>query len=465
MMTLPHDIEALQTLVRQLLEENQALKAEIAALKAQLKTDSHNSHKPPSSDGLRKRPRPALPKDTTRKQGGQPGHRGKTLSMVAQPDHVIPCKPAVCMCGHSFQETPGTVLERRQVFDLPEPKLEVTEYRRLRCQCPSCGRVHEGHFPSHVSAPVQYGPGVLAFGTLCNNAYMLPFKKIQRLFTDVFGYAINERTLERANIRCAELAAPRYAAIKAQLQRSPVCHCDETGVRVNGTLHWQHVVSTASATYLCVHTTRGKDALESSHSVLPGYRGWALHDCWSSYFGLTTCRHALCGAHLLRELTGVAEQGSRWAIQMHRFLLTLYHHADNGNGTITHFHRWSALYDRICHRANQEEPPPKRRHRKGKATRTKGCNLLARLMTYKAAVLAFAQHTEVPFTNNQAERDLRPTKVKQKISGCFRTFDGANRYAHISSIISTARKQDRHVFKELRSLFVGNSFFTSTCPC
>jgi len=453
---LPTDITVLQALVRQLQAENAALKAELAALKARLQADSHNSHQPPSADGLRKRP--ALPQPVGRKRGGQPGHPGKTLTMVAHPDTTIPCPPPVCACGASLQDVPGTVIERRQVFDLPEPKLAVTEYQRLRCQCPKCGMTQDGAFPPHVTAPTQYGPGVLALATLLNTGYRLPFNNIQGIFADLFGATINEQTLVRANATCYEALAPSEAVIQGQLSSAPVCHFDETGIRVAGTLHWQHVVSSPSATYLFVHPNRGAAALNSPSSLLPTYHGWAVHDCWPSYFGYAACHHALCGAHLLRELTAVAEQGRRWAAQMHRVLFTLYRHAASGSGIVTHLPRWSQLYDAVCARAQQEEPLPLRGHRRGKAARTKGRNLLERLITLKPAVLAFAQHPEVPFTNNQAERDLRPVKVKQKIAGCFRTLQGASHYARIQSFIATARKQQRHVFKELCHIFQGTSF-------
>jgi len=305
---LPTDITVLQALVRQLQAENAALKAELAALKARLQADSHNSHQPPSADGLRKRP--ALPQPVGRKRGGQPGHPGKTLTMVAHPDTTIPCPPPVCACGASLQDVPGTVIERRQVFDLPEPKLAVTEYQRLRCQCPKCGMTQDGAFPPHVTAPTQYGPGVLALATLLNTGYRLPFNNIQGIFADLFGATINEQTLVRANATCYEALAPSEAVIQGQLSSAPVCHFDETGIRVAGTLHWQHVVSSPSATYLFVHPNRGAAALNSPSSLLPTYHGWAVHDCWPSYFGYAACHHALCGAHLLRELTGTPVGGA-----------------------------------------------------------------------------------------------------------------------------------------------------------
>lgn len=456
MQTLPTTVPALHAIIQQLVDENAALKARVAELESRLQRDSHNSHRPPSSDGLRKRP--ALPKPAGRKRGGQPGHPGKTLTMIPHPDHTIVCPPAMCSCGVSFQDMPGTVIERRQVFELPEPKLAVTEYQRLQCQCPGCGRLRAGDFPTTVTAPTQYGVGVSALVTMLNTAYAMPFKKIQRLITDLYGYAINERTLITANATCYEALALSDTALKTQVLASPVCHYDETGIRVEGRLYWQHTASTADATYLFVHAHRGQQALSSDASPLPTYTGWAVHDCWASYFLFSSCQHALCGAHLLRELTALTEAGSRWAKQMHTFLLTLYQVTNKGTRVVTAPHRWSALYDRVCARAQQEEPPPSRLHQKGKLKRTKGRNLLARLITYKAAVLAFAFHSAVPFTNNQAERDLRPVKVKQRIAGSFRTLVGAQQYARIASFVSTARKQHRHVFKELCRVFQGHSF-------
>ena len=307
---------------------------------------------------------------------------------------------------------------------------------------------------------------MLAFATLLNTGYLMPFKKIQGLFADLFGYAINEGTLGNANATSYERLAQSEVMLRSQITCSPVCHFDETGIRVAGKLHWQHVVSTSSATCLFVHAKRGTQALKSAQSLLPTYRGWAVHDCWASYFtASSSCRYALCGAHLLRELTAVAEQGRAWARQMHTLLLSLYHHSASGTAIVQYPQRWSLLYDRLCQHAQHEEPPPQRRHRTGKAKRNKGRNLLEHLVRHKPAVLAFALYTEVPFTNNQAERDLRAVKVKQKIAGCFRTLDGAQHYARIQSFISTARKQQRPVFKELRQIFLGDSFLFQSVRC
>jgi transposase len=302
---------------------------------------------------------------------------------------------------------PGIVRERRQVFDLPTPRLAVTEYRRLQCQCPACGRQCTGSFPDAVQAPTQYGDGVLALVTMLQTEYALPLKKIQRLFTDLYGYALNGGTVLHATDQCYHVLAASQEAIKAQVLASPVCHFDETGIRVEGRLHWHHVASTATATYLFVHRHRGAQALQSPQSLLPAYTGWAVHDCWASYFQFAACHHALCGAHLLRELTALIEHGSRWAPRMHRLLLSLYRVSNQGRGVVHLPDRWNAAYDRVCQYAQREEPLPVRTRGKGKPRRTTGRNLLERLITYKSCVLAFAMHTAVPFTNNQAGRRSR----------------------------------------------------------
>jgi len=309
-----------------------------------------------------------------------------------------------------------------------------------------------------VKAPTQYGRGVLALSTLLNTSYLMPFKKIRGLFADIFGVAINESTLVTANTLSYDALAASEAVIHAQKQASPVCHFDETGIRVAGHLSWYHVAVTPTLTSAFVHPKRGTQALTSPNSLFPTYAGWAVHDCWTSDFASTSCRHALCGAHLLRELTAVAEQGRQWASQMQILLRLLYRRSAAGTQTVPDPQRWSRVYDTLCQHAHREEPPLRRAHRKGKATRTTGRNLVERLIKYTSAVLAFALHQEVPFTNNQAERDVRPVKVKQKIAGCFRTLRGAQHYARIASFISTARKQHCQVFNELRPLFLGHSF-------
>jgi transposase len=280
--------------------------------------------------------------------------------MVPTPDTVRPCQPDRCSCRADVTAVPGTVIERRQVFDLPMPHLEVIEYRRIQCPCPACGRLYTGIFPDAVRAPAQYGVSVLALVTMLRTEYALPLKKIQRLFTDLYGYALNSGTVLQATARCYHALASSQEAIKAQGLASPVYHFDETGIRVEGRLHWHHVASTTTATDLFVHRHRGAQALQSPQSLLPEYTGWAVHDCWASYFHFSSCQHALCGAHLLRELAALTEQGSRWAPQRHRLLLSFYRSSNKGQGVVHFPDRWNTAYDRVCQQAQRDEPPPVR---------------------------------------------------------------------------------------------------------
>ena len=464
-MNLPTDIASCHALIKAQAQRIQGLEAQsvllharIEELEARLNQNSSNSNRPPSSDGEKKKP--ALPRKKGKKRGGQSGHKGKTLEMVEQPDVVVEHAPQRCQCGHDLVDVPKYDYMKRQVFDLPQPKLEVTEHRVQVCICPACHKAQEGQFPSDVKASVQYGHGVRSLSVLLNNAYGLSFSRIRQFFADVFGYELNESTQVTANDTCYEALADSEQVTRQQLLSSLVNHYDETGLRVAGKNYWLHTCSNHQFTHLFVHEKRGKEALNSEASILPHYQGWAVHDCWSSYFGYEQCRHALCGAHLLRELQALTERNSYWASRMQHLLLAAYAESDQGQGVVSDFDFLGRRYDYICRIADKEEPPPLQRYKGKRPKKTKGRNLLDRLVKHKDAVLAFAQYPEVPFTNNQAERDIRPAKIKQKIAGCFRTYEGAQVYARIQAFISTARKQQLNVFKELNATFCGSNFLT-----
>ena len=304
---------------------------------------------------------------------------------------------------------------------------------------------HKGKFPKDVIAPVQYGAGVKAITTMLSVDYRMPLDRIRLLVTDLYGYAINSATLLK-NLRDGyELLEPTELQIKQGILRSSVAHFDETGIRLQAQNYWLHTASTATLTYLFVHQKRGKEALESAASIIKDFKGSAVHDCWASYFKFQHCRHILCAAHLLRELRALIEMGSKWAKSMFKFLIQLYkveYPLDKAH----------ARYKRILQQANKEEPQPIQGCR-GRPKQSKGRCLYNRLRKYQDGVLAFAFDQDIPFTNNQAERDIRPIKVKQKISGGFRTFYGAQHYARIQAVISTLRKQSINVFDALRSVF------------
>jgi len=452
-------IDALTLRLDQAEQEIMALKAENSELKARLSSNSTNSSKPPSSDGYTKKP--ALPKKIKGVQGGQSGHSGTTLQQVENPDKVIQCLPSACRCGHVFTNDQMVVAEKRQVFDLPQPRLEVTEYQIHKAICPVCGLLHKGIAPEGITAPAQYGNSVKAYTTLLNVHYKLPFKKIQLLFTDLFGYAINESTVYSATQTCYEKLQTSETIIQSKIGESEVAHADETGLRVEGSLHWLHVTTTTLFTYLFVHQKRGDLAIRSEQSVLKDYSGWLIHDCWSTYFNLTNAKHGICGAHILRELQALIENDhSKWAKAMKALLLNIY--LMPFEERVKRRQLIESRYDLICTIADRLEPPPlKTSGKRGKYKRTKGRNLLERLAREKNAALAFAFNQQVPFTNNLAERDLRPAKVKQKISNCFRSQQGAKIYARIESFISTTRKHNQNVFNELFNTFVGDNFLTS----
>jgi len=442
--------------------ENSGLKVEIADLRARLESNSHNSNKPPSSDGYKKPTvKPGLPKDKSSSQGGQKGHKGHTLQQVESPDKIVTCLPGICTCGHEFKGDQLILSEKRQVFDIPQPKLEITEYQIFKACCPVCGQEHKGIAPEGVNAPAQYGNKVKAFAVLLNVHYKLPFKKIQLLFSDLFGYPINESTISTAGEICYEKLEKSERIIKSKIIDNNVVHADETGLRTAGKLHWLHTATTRLYTYLFVHEKRGSGAIQSNKSILQDYIGWLVHDCWASYFNLGKIKHAICGAHILRELEGLIEtRGTKWAKVFKSFLLFVYKMPFEER--VTRRKHIESIYDRICEIGEKAESPPvKTTGRKGRYKRTKGRNLVERLIKEKDAVLAFAFNKEVPFTNNLAERDIRPAKVKQKISNCFRTFKGAEIYARIEGFISTARKNNRPIFSELCTTFDGYNFITA----
>jgi len=451
---LGQEMARLQAENAHLVAENARLEAENAELRRRLAKDSSNSHKPPSSDGYRKKPRrqSAMPKGEKRQRGGQAGHQGRTLRQVAQPDHIQVHLPHHCgVCGRAFQEEEThRVVGKRQVFDLPEPKLEVTEHRLGEVTC--CGVAQRGAYPAHVTTPVQYGPGVRGLVTQLAVAYNMPLGKISQLFTDLYGYALNERTVENALEEGYRLGEPVEQAVKGALEQAEGAHFDETGIRVAGALHWTHVASNAAYTYLFIHQKRGRQALESTSSVLPSFQGRAIHDRWASYFKFEDGQHGLCNAHILRALQGVQEEGRAWAVAMREHLLGLYRQGKVLEGEAAEAAR--QRYRDILSQAEAEEPPPQRAPgQRGRAKNSPGRNLVRSLREHEESVLAFALVAGVPFTNNQAERDLRPVKVKQKVSGSFRTEHGAARYARLQGIISTCRKQQRPVFHTLRTLF------------
>jgi transposase len=444
-------------------EQIAALTARVRELEARLATDSHNSSKPPASDGPGAKPHPqSLRTPSGRKPGGQPGHLGYALHLAEVPDVVVVHTPVRCpVCGRSLAGCPAIRRERRQVVDLPSVRPQVVEHQAETKACPACGAEATGEFPAGVEAPAQYGPGVAAVAVYLNQAQLLPLERTGAVLAELFGCPLAEGTVERAVGACHARLVEVEATIKQAVTRASVTHFDETGLDLGGQTAWLHVASTAHLTFYAAHRRRGRVALDAI-GVLPCFAGRAVHDGWAAYWQYGQCQHALCNAHHLRELTFVEEQlGQPWARDLKDLLLEIKHAVDTAraHGSVAlaaaDQREFARRFDAVLDVGLQANPPPAPTGQRGRPKRGKAGSLVARLQSHKAATLAFMEDFAIPFDNNQAERDIRMTKVRQKISGCFRTPTGADRFCRIRGYISTLRKQGMPVFSALRQTLAG----------
>jgi transposase len=455
-------VAAQAAVIVELRAANAALAARVAELERQLAKHSGNSSRPPSSDGLAKPPAPKRARQPgTRRPGKQPGAPGAHLAQVACPDEVVAHVPDRCDgCGADLAGAVVVAVEARQVFDLPRLGLRVSEHRAERRQC-GCGATTAGVFPEHARAAVCYGPrlrGLVCY--LCVYQH-LPVDRAAQLLWDVLGTSVATGTLASVVAEGAGRLGGFVEAVRAQLAAAGVVHFDETGARVAGRLQWVHSASTQTLSLFTVHPKRGQQAMDAA-GVLPGFAGVAVHDGWSPYWRYQHATHALCGAHLLRELEGIAgEPGQGWAPGMAELLVDVKLAGDRARAAgLRQVHddvraRLRARYQRLLADGQAANPPPARGQRRGRARRPSAANLLARLDTHRDEVLRSLDDTRVPFDNNQAERDLRMVKLQQKISGCWRTLAGAEAFLALRSYISTARKQGHNPLAMLRQLFDG----------
>ena len=450
--------ENLIALIAALRAENESLKARIAELERQLGLNSSNSGKPPSSDGLKKPARvTSLRERSAKKPGGQKGHKGETLRQVADPDDVVDHYPSACSgCGAGLDPDTSVGHSARQVFDLPEPEpLVVTEHRAHDCRCPACGAKTRAAFPDGVNAPVQYGTRIGAFVLYLLHYQLLPEKRLVELLADLLGVKLVTATIARISQDCARRFQGFADVVRVHVAAAPVKHMDETGFRIGGRTQWLHIASTALLTFYRVCAKRG--------SLLMNVAGIVVHDHWKPYYTMQGVLHALCNAHHLRELKALVEiEKEDWARKMQRVLRRACHAAnlarDRGvplkPSLIALIER---CYDAIIaeglafHEAQAPLAQPVKGggKRRGRVPRRTGHNLLLRLATRKQDTLRFLHDPKVPFTNNQAERDGRMMKLRQKISGGFRSVEGAMDFALIRSLFSTAKKQGWNVIDAL----------------
>lgn len=459
---LVNTIVELRDRVQKLEAENEQYKIRITELEAIIGKNSGNSHKPPSSDGYKKVIKNNREK-TDRKQGAQVGHEGKTLKLVANPDKVITHQlKGHCKCGNDLGGLPIKDIQRRQVFDLPEKLFEVTEHRIEVKEC-LCGMVHKATCP--VSGVTQYGDRIKGFAVYMNQYQFVPFDRLQEIMQDCFGMSISDGVLTKSNQVCYDQLKETEQSIRQSIIQNAVIHNDETGMRCDGKTQWIHSSSTQQHTHYSIQEKRGKVGIDKI-GILNEYKGISVHDRWASY-DKYNCTHALCNAHLLRELKSVhQEKGSVWAGHMISLLVmanTLKKDDELNAIAIRYIER---QFYKITQLGILEEPPPIKSDKKkrGKVAKTKSLNLLEAFINRKEEIFRFIHNKEVPFDNNLAERDLRMVKLKQKISGCFRTLYGAEVFCRIRSYISTARKQGYSVLHAIEKALVGNPLILQIIP-
>lgn len=414
--------------------------ARIAELERQLAANSRNSSKPPSSDGLSKPAPKSLRGKSGRKPGGQPGHQGDTLRQVSDPDEVLRHEPLRCTgCGAGLSDAPEAGIARRQVFDLPPIAIRVTEHRLVARRC-ECGTVTRAAAPDGVGAPVQYGPRIAAIIVYLYMGQYLSKQRTAQALGELFNTPVSEGTVSAATARAAADLDGFCAAVRERIAAAAVAHFDETGLRADGRLHWLHSASTPRYTLITCHRRRGREAMDAA-GVLPGFTGVAVHDAWAPYDTYPQLTHALCNAHLLRELVAVtefhryrAELGSGcWAGRVIDNLLALKTLADTAVPVDP---------DRLAHHRTQivdaarvgaTESPPGTLGAKHRA-------LARRITTRIGDYLRFAADPHTPFDNNPAEREIRMAKLRQKVSGGMRTLTGAEHFAALRSYLATTAK-------------------------
>lgn len=421
------------------------LKARIAELERQLGLNSSNSGKPPSTDGLKKPPKTSsLRTSSGKKPGGQPGHNGNTLCQVEQPSTIVDHYPNNCqICGASLTQDMATVYSTRQVFDLPEPQpLVVTEHRAHTCQCAQCGENNKAVFPEQVKAPVQYGERIISFVVYLLHYQFIPEDRLSELMADLFGVKMAAATIARMSANTAERYQGFVLTLCEIAKTAAVKHVDETGCRIGGKLQWLHVMATGWLSFYRVSPKRG--------SLLTGIIGTIVHDHWKPYYTLQGVLHALCNAHHLRELKALIDNDKeRWAIRMQSLLRRACHVTNIARerskplrpSLVTLLQR---RYDAIIAEGlafHEALPPLLVTGRRGRNPHRTGHNLLLRLSNRRDDVLRFLTDPNVPFTNNLAEQAVRMMKLRQKISGGFRSEQGASEFAILRSVIATAKKQ------------------------
>ena len=444
--------------------------ARIKELEDQLSKNSQNSSKPPSTDPNYAKPSHVNGNNgrekTGKKAGGQKGHKGSNLKITDTPDHIVHHQVTTCeQCGANLEDILSTTIQRRQVYDIPPLHLQVTQHESEVKVC-SCG-CRNTNFPAQVSHYVQYGAHLKSLITYLQSYQLLPYERTAELIQDLFFHQVSTGTLHNIQKQAHERLEEFDNTLKAVMSNAPLAGFDETGFRIEQQCWWLHSCSTPQHAYYQVNFKRGKEAMDAI-GILPKFEGIAIHDFWKSYFKYD-CTHGLCNAHLLRELTFLHERHQQcWAEELIGLLLEMKQQKhlalqDQQTALCPRLAKeLEAKYDVIVQKGLELNPLVKDKHKevlpkkRGRPKKSKARNLLERLRDYKADILRFCSNFLVPFDNNFSERDIRMMKLKQKISGCFRSEQGATYFARMRSLIMSARKQGRNILSELIDIFQVN---------
>jgi len=461
-------LEIQSEIISELKETIKTLSEENAVLKERLNKNSNNSSKPPSSDGFKKPNPKSLRKSSGKKQGAQEGHEGKGMSITKKPDEIVQHIPSKCIgCLNAGKCVSCGVTDTRYEVDIIiDTKVIAHQTIAFKCKLNNCETL-TGAFPTNITGTMQYGDNLEALAVSLNTVGMMGIKRTHDILSAVFNIPISTGTISNMVKSCADKLLGTVERIRQIVISQPLLHFDETGTRVDKKTFWFHNASNDLFTYLTVEEKRGKIGMDSC-GVLPFFKGIAVHDCWRSYWSYTLSEHAVCCAHLLRELTGISENHPEqaWSEKMKKLLLNMKKIRDKAinsnkeNLSYYYMHNFDIKFESIIIEARERNPIAKKHAgKRGRQAKGKIRALVERLAEYKAGICLFTKNFHVPFDNNQAERDVRMVKVKTKVSGCFRTKEGADAFATIMSYIGTANKHDINSFVAIKKAIAGQSDF------
>lgn len=457
------EIKTQKAEIETLSKENKLLIKRVNSLESQVNKNSNNSSKPPSSDGFKKKTK-SLRTKSGKNPGGQEGHEGTTLELSDNPDEIEIHGVDKCdICGASLQDVTPERHIIRQVIDIPEIKIKVIEHRAEVKKCPKCRRKNTGKFPEGITNTVQYGEKVKAVAVYLTQYQLIPYKRSTELIDDMFGISLSQGTMVNFNRGCHDALKPIENNIKNCITNYVgAVHFDETGIYIDKKRQWLHVASNDKYTYYQAHEKRGQKAVDEIN-ILPNFTGTAVHDCFKTYNKYSNCDHSLCNAHILRELNGVSElEKQAWAEPMKNLLIEIKKEVDlNWNIanalTLDKIEAFEKGYAQVLEDGFKEDYAANiETYARKKVKKSTSLNLLNRLSAYKNEILSFMYDFDIPFDNNLAERDLRMTKVKQKISGTFRSPEGANSFTRIRGYVSTVRKNGLDTLDCIKSVFTFN---------